>query len=507
MTRLFTVLFVLIVSFSASAQSLVLKGRVRCINEHANSTRGAENIVIVPTFIPVKSTVTGSAPPGYFEINTGIPYEDLEDKQVHIYLISKCTQCRQIAKRVFVSEDRDKKSSDPQKIYVTVREWKLDGTCSDAELTAYKADSLLAVVVKQPAVNIKDFSAATAVVGAPPLMNLLSTLAAIPAVAAIGELKANTMAEGKMSYGDFLFSSPLSLSSNTGFNFSPSRNLSEAMFWNPSAIVHSPQPHSISLFTNVRNNLKLGGYVGLTSTIALGAGVLYTKQSETRSIAYGLDFDPDRIQDDSVQHRMTLDEYAVFLAPSFKINDKFSAGVTGKLIAQRFNAPDLLHRTDVTKDPVFEDSTVRKQNFDVDISLSYKVNGSLQVGLNLMNLVGTELFADAFTVFEKKLEFNNLRSAGLGLTYKWRRFHFGTDLLFTQDGFYDASVGVNYVPFNYALISAGVAIKQLSYSASFQLKNFRISYVDDNEALSYEARTAQINFFDGRLYTGFTFKF
>jgi hypothetical protein len=507
MSTLFTFLFVLLVSFATTAQSLVLKGRVRCVNQHVNSTRGAENIVIVPTFIPVKSTVTGSAPPGYFEINTGILYEDLQDKQVHLYIISKCTQCRQIAKRVFISEDRDRKNRDPQKVYVTVREWKLDGTCSDAELSAYKADSLLAVVIKQPAVNIKDLSAATAVVGAPPLMNLLTTLAAVPAVAAVGELKANTMAESQMTYGNFLFSSPVSLSSNTGFNFSPSRNLSEAMFWNPSAIVHSPQPHNISLFTNARNNLKFGGYVGLTSTIALGAGVLYTKQSETRRIAYGLDFDPDRIQDDNVQHRMKLDEYAVFVAPSFKINEKFSAAITGKLIAQQFNAPDLLHRTDPDRDPVFEDSTVRNRKFDVDISLSYKVNGALQVGLNLMNLAGTELFADAFTVYEKKLVFNRLRAGGLGLTYKWRRFHFGSDILFTQDGFYDAAIGVNYIPFNYALISAGVALKQLSYSASFELKNFRISYVDDNKALFYEARRAKVNIFDGRLYTGFTFKF
>jgi hypothetical protein len=288
MTRLFIFLLAVLPCFSARAQSLVLKGRVRCVNQHVSSTRGAENIVVVPTFIPLKSTVTGSAPPGYFEINTGIPYEDLQDKQVHIYIISKCTQCKQIAKRVFISEDQDRRNSDPQKTYVTVREWKLDGNCTDAELSAYKADSLLAVVVKQPAVNVKDLSAATAVVGTPPLMNLLSTLAGVPAVAATGELKANTMAESKMSYGNLLFSSPLSLSSNTGFNFSPSRNLSEAMFWNPSAIVHSPQPHSISLLTNARNNLKLGGYVGLTSSIALGAGVVYTKQSETRRIAYGL---------------------------------------------------------------------------------------------------------------------------------------------------------------------------------------------------------------------------
>src|SRR5690606_41841238 len=42
--------------------------------------------------------------------------------------------------------------------------------------------------------------------------------------------------DGKINYGNFLFASALSHTSNTGFNFAPSREISEAVFWNPSAI-------------------------------------------------------------------------------------------------------------------------------------------------------------------------------------------------------------------------------------------------------------------------------
>ena len=53
MTRLLMLsLFVFVFNGYVTAQSLVLKGRVRCYNQHERSTKGAENVVIVPTFVP-----------------------------------------------------------------------------------------------------------------------------------------------------------------------------------------------------------------------------------------------------------------------------------------------------------------------------------------------------------------------------------------------------------------------------------------------------------------------
>jgi len=100
----------------------------------------------------------------------------------------------------------------------------------------------------------------------------------------------------------------------------------------------------------------------------------------------------------------------------------------------------------------------------------------------------------------------NQRSLGLGLVYKWQRFNVGADLLLTEDEFYDAAIGVNYVPFNNALISAGFAVKQMSYSLAFRIKNFRIAYINDNDFLVNERRESKLSgFFNGQIYGGFIF--
>ncbi|HRQ49526.1 MAG TPA: hypothetical protein PLR74_03265, partial [Agriterribacter sp.] len=86
---------------TAGGQTLIIKGRVRCQNESVHSTRGAENIIVVPAFVPARSTITASTPPGYFECNTGVPFARLQDKQVSLYIVSGCSQCSTAVKRVF----------------------------------------------------------------------------------------------------------------------------------------------------------------------------------------------------------------------------------------------------------------------------------------------------------------------------------------------------------------------------------------------------------------------
>jgi len=124
-----------------------------------------------------------------------------------------------------------------------------------------------------------------------------------------------------------------------------------------------------------------------------------------------------------------------------------------------------------------------------------------------MNLAGSQLHSDAFVPGQKNIPFQNLRSVGIGLLYKWQRFNIGSDVLLTEDGFYDATVGVNYVPFNNALISAGVAVKQVSYSLAFKLKNFKIAYINDNSWMVNEKRKGKFALLNGGIYSGFVFDF
>ncbi|MBC7886890.1 MAG: hypothetical protein H7Z13_03315 [Ferruginibacter sp.] len=483
------------------SQGLIIKGRLRCLNQNQNSTKGAENIIVVPTFMPSRATVTASRPSGYFEFNTGVPLSKLQDKMVTIYVVSRCTNCKEVAKRVFISEDQDRQNRNDTKHYVTVKDWMLNTNCQRAELYPLAADSIMRLIIKQPEQNLDNVSSATAIVGAPAFLNFLTTLTTVAgATFPSPAFTIQTLQPGNINYGQFLLASPLMHSANTGFNFSPSRDMSEAVFWNPSAIANSKGTVNISLLTNVKNNGKLGGFFRINEKISLGGGAIYTMQDEFRPAVFksnNITRNPDTVT-------MKLKEYAAFISPAYKINDKLSVGLTLKSIWQDFNNPDSLF-VDNSGIGTFYDIKIKKQHFDADISATYKVTNAFQVGLNLMNLAGTELYADAFVRKQANIPVQNLRSLGLGFVYKWQRLNVGADLLFTEDAFYDASFGVNYVPFNNALLSAGLAVKQLSYSFAFRIKHFRIAYINDNNWLVNEKRKGKADILNGKIYGGFIF--
>ncbi|MEP6750029.1 MAG: hypothetical protein ABJB86_19980 [Bacteroidota bacterium] len=483
-------------------QPLIIKGKITCLNQNANSTKGAENVIVVPTFLPAKSAITVTRPAGYFEFNTGVPITTLQDKTVTIYVISRCTSCKEIARRVFISEDQDRQNRDDTKKYVTVKDWMLNADCEKAQLKPFAADSLLNAVVKQPAQDLDKVSAATALTGAPAALNFLTNLVAVVAAAPAGNFQLQKLLPGKIHYGNFLLASPLMQSANTGFNFSPSRDMSEAVFWNPSAIANSRKPNNISLLTNLKNNIKAGGYARLTDKISLGGGFIYTKQDEFRNSFF---INTDNIANpakevDSLS--MKLREFAAFISPVYKVNKQFSIALTIKSIWQNFNVPYKVFATDASD---IVDTSIKKQHIDIDISATYKINSSFQLGINFMNLAGTKLYADAFVPGQAIKPMQTQRSAGLGLLYKWQRLNVGADALFTEDGFYDATFGANYVPFNNALISAGFAVKQLSYSLAFKIKYFRIAYINDNNWMVNEKRKGKSGILNGKIYGGFVF--
>ena len=489
--------------YHVQGQSLIIKGTVKCMNQNINSTKGAENIIVVPAFMPSRSSITVTHPAGYFECNTGLPIAKLQDKVVTVYAISRCAVCKELSKRVFISEDQDRQNRNDGKQYVTIKDWLLNTNCQKAELAPMAADSMLNAIVKQPAQDLDKVSSATALTGTPALLNLLTNLATVAAAGfPSGDFTLQKLDPGKINYGQFLLSSPLFHSANTGFNFSPSRDMSEAVFFNPSAIAGTRKPSNISLLTNLKNNIKAAGYTSLNKKISLGAGLIYTRQDEFRNADFQ-DVNNNGRSVDSVS--MRLKEFAVFISPVYKVNNKFSVALTIKSLWQNFNVPVKLNISNDGKASVFTDNNIKKQQVDADISATYKISSSLQAGINFMNLAGAQLYAGAFVPGQASVPLQKQRSIGLGLVYKWQRLNAGADVLFTENGFYDASLGVNYVPFNNALLSAGFAVKQLSYSFAFRIKYFRIAYINDNDWLVNEKRKGKSGILNGKIYGGFIF--
>lgn len=511
-TILLTALFS-ILTFSSFSQEVIIKGTLRCMNNGiATSTRGATNIVIIPSFNPAASVATTTTPEGFFQINTGWKAGDLIDKEVTLYIITKCSSCKKV-QRVFISEDLDKRNTDPTKIYVTVKNWKVLEDCEKIELPDILSEQLLDSAHRLPAQDISGKAPGSPALSPFSFINLFTKLAKIAVVQNFGLFKVTAIQLGKIKYGNFLHSSPMTNTDNTGFNFAPSRNLSEAVYWNASAIANTSKPNNISLLANFKNNIKLSGYQQITKQFYLGLGGIYTKQdqiSQLQIIGIGASNEGNII--DGVSHPENLQEFAAFLAPVYKINNRASVGITIKSIWQQFNNPDLVALeqsggSDNATYNFYRDDSIRKQAFDVDLSFSYKITNFLQAGVSVMNLAGTKLYAGEFVPDSSNQSYINQRAYGLGLCYKMGRLNVGADLLMTDKDFYDASLGINYVPFNNALIAAGYAFKQQSFSLSFRLKNFKIAYINDNGLAINDLKRAKSKVFDGKIYTGFVFDF
>ncbi len=497
----------LFISTSAFCQDiLVLKGTVKCyIEQNELSTKGAQNVIVVPGPIPAKTGMTG--PQGYYEINTAMPLQKLDGKYVVVYYLSSCKQCEK-KKNIFISEDQVKPSGDKKLSYLTVQTMLMNAGCKNTELKPMQSDSIYNVFVKQPAEDLDKVSNLNVLTASPGLLNLLTNLVTVAAVSNAGAFLADTLGlgPGKIKYGNFLFASPMNLSGNTGFNFSPSRDYSEAVFWNPAALANTYQKGGLNLFTNLKNNVKLSGFVKVNDKFVIGAGGIYTYQDNFRKTRFKNAANPSNtISIDS--HFQKLKEYAAFLAPAYKINNMISVGAAIKSIWQNFNVPDSLQINVNPNRNDFFDRTISKQHFDVDISANINATRSFRIGINAMNLAGTKLYADAFPARKKIVSMRNLRSVGLGLCYKYKQFNFGADALYAENDLYDVSVGVNYIPFNNAMLAGGFAFKQQSYSFSFKWKQFKLSYVNDNDLMINEKRKGKINLLQGRLYSGFAFAF
>ena len=379
----------------AIAQEVVIKGTLRCINNGTTSTRGAVNIIIIPSFNPKAAVATTTTPQGFFQVNTGWNTRDLKDKDVSLYIITKCSSCKKI-QRVFISEDLDKRNTDPTKMYVTVKGWKILENCKESELPDMLSEKILDSAHHLPAQSVDGKAPGSAALGPVSFINLFEQLATAAATVKTGLFKVVSIQPGKIKYGMFLHSSPIINTDNTGFNFAPSRNLSEAVFWNAAAIANSNKPNNISLLSNFKNNIKLSGYKQINKQFYMGLGAIYTKQDEFRQIQV-ID-----VNDTSVTlpviHPEKLKEFAVFLSPVYAINNIISVGVTIKSVWQQFNNPNLIamEQKDGIAYNFFRDDSINQHHFDIDASFSYKINSFLQAGISVMNVAGTKLYPDMF---------------------------------------------------------------------------------------------------------------
>jgi len=493
--------------FGCYSQTLQLKGRIRCSNDVNNlSTRGAENIIVVPSAIPKQAVATSSEPSGYYIIDTKIKKEALYDKSIKIYVVTRCKTCRAESISKFVSPDQiTYENGIPQLILKTKY---INNLCKNVEFTSIVLDTLMLDVYAQENRDIEK----DGWVASPALLNLLMFVSALsppePDSTVNDVIPIDKLSAAEIRYGNFLLNSSFANSASAGFNFAPGRDFSEAAFWNPASIAQSDKRIYFSSTTNWRNQLKLSAFWKANDKIAFGLGFLDAYQREPRTV-YSSEIAPG----DEPGKMFRLNENALFLSASYHFVKSLSIGITGKYMKQNFDNPQFIQRTRDYINGALSNTTyaVIEEKYkysavDADISLSWAVNKSFNWGINLMNVMNTNLMGGNFLSGEDHIHIRQF-AVGSGLLYRYHRLNLGTDVLFYNDKIYNISFGANFIPFDKSLIAASYSTKDNVWSLSFRYNRFRIGYVNNQGLFKLKSKNTPVTIEKPYLYSSFVFDF
>ncbi len=481
---LFIVLFALLCA-EGFTQELQFRGRIKCSNDPSHrSTRGAEKLIVVPTALPTQSVYTTSDPnAGFYFINTGLDVKVLDDRTVRLLVITSCDECTEDITR-FISKDQLKYDDH---YFIDFGTKKIKHLCDDLEFDVVAIDTVMNKILAQENRDVKNEGWAAT----PALLNILF---AIPPAAApppdsivVDYLPIESTSEARITYGELLLYSSFANSSSGGFNFAPTRDFSETVFWNPAAIFEHADRANVSTSTNWRNQFKSTAFFKIKPGFGLGIGFLGSRQKDSRTL-----FNDEIDQD--IREQFRLRENATYISASWKPVSFLSIGLSGKWISQKFDNYQMIERTRVYNSGNLrrtEYETVTKEeeqsHYDMDLSVYLPIHRSFRFGFNVMNLLNSKLFGSNYLSDESPTYVNQF-SYGAGMVYKYRRFNLGYEVLIHDQKVYNSTVGINIIPIDQLLLSGSWSTKYNAYSVSIKYGKFKTSFTNNQDLIFHEHR-------------------
>jgi hypothetical protein len=286
--------------------------------------------------------------------------------------------------------------------------------------------------------------------------------------------------------GMFLKRGYSEFSQNVGFNFTPQRNLNEAVFWNASSMTLSAK-HQISLSSDYKRFLKASSIVKINNDLALGIGLFWLFQKEDREALIELDSVKDTI-------RIRSDELALIGSVAFKPWQRLSLGLSAKYLYQNVQSPlgiirtrDYSHGKLINQDLSFIMQNNNVKKIDFDISATVEPLPYLRFGMSLMNVLGTK-----FQSNEDQQQ--NLRALGFGVTFQKKRLNIGSEIHVIENSKGVYQVGVNYIPFNQTMINLGFSSYHEKLMIGVNYRNLFYSYNNDNLRGNYHILGTRFKF-------------
>ncbi len=462
------------------SQNISFEGTVICEEMGlSDQKRPAKYVIVIPKARPDLSAI--STDYGYYKLN--LPYKSILDQSVTFFYVGK-TDTIEIQKLFISREDVwDRQIRCPTKY--------LNQACERFENNYLEAESKLSLIQDKlyETSNLDLYSSGAG--GAGNLLYVFSLLGFAAAAPPIDSTVIDTLTTGsfdispkKIIDGIFLKRGYSEFSQNVGFNFTPQRNMSEAVFWNASAIALASQ-HQISLSSDYNRFLKASSIVKINNDLTVGIGLFWQFQKEYRKAF---------IESESVKDKFRSDELELIGSLAFKPWDNLSFGFSAKYLYQNVQSPLGIIRTrDYSNDKIIkQDLSFILQNsslnkVDFDLSATVEPFPFLRFGMSLMNIFSTK-----FQTNDNLKQ--NLRALGIGATYQKKRVNIGGEINMTEDNNTIYQIGVNYIPLNHILINLGFSSYHDKVMVGFNYRNLFYTYNHDTVLGNYHILGTRLKF-------------
>ncbi|MCI0494914.1 hypothetical protein L0Z72_07890 [candidate division KSB1 bacterium] len=462
------------------SQNISFEGSVICEEMgSSDQKRPAKYVIVIPKVRPDLSAI--STDYGYYRLV--LPYKSILDQSVTLFYVGKTDTIE--TQKLFISQDDlwDRQIRCPTKY--------LNQACERFENNYLEAESKLSLIQNKlyETSNLDLYSSGAG--GAGSLIYVFSLLGFAAAAPPIDSTVIDTLTTGsfpispkKIIDGIFLQRGYSEFSQNIGFNFTPLRNMNEAIFWNASSMTLSAK-HQISLSSDYKQFLRAGSIVKINDDLAVGFGLFGLFQKEIRQA-----FMPA----DSIRDQFRSNELAFIGALAFKPWDHLSLGFSIKYLYQNVQTPLGIKRVKdysggkIIKEElsfIIQDNLIKQTDFD--LSATIEPLPYFRFGMILMNVLGTKFQSNSD-------EQQNSRAFGCGVTFQKKRINIGSEINLIENNKGIWQVGINYIPFNHVLFNLGFSSyhDQLLLGANY--RNLFYSFNHDRLRGSYHILGTRIKF-------------
>ncbi|GEM_PF-5950392 len=470
---------------NAFPREIVIQGTIVCPEQGKNALqRPARYVIVVPEGFPKNAAVCNEV--GYYEIT--LPSRRTVDRPLALFLVGKSGVCGQVGARIA----REAIVNGRMKCVTGVTEQACESFETDYLSALDRLDTL-----RNRRWSGSHFWKPESEPARAGIAGVLMTIVSLPLTAGpLAEMPPDSSVVDTIplpgmattpktiTSGEFLSLLFRDYSQNTGFGFTPLRNIDEAVFWNPAALTMAIG-NQISLQTDYQDVARASASVQLSDKWGVATGVFWLQQQENRRTT---------LDSEVVRGEFQTEEGLYQLALYAQLSSRISLALSPKLITQRIESPLSIIRTveyrgDQRMEPKYSYlvKSDKSRNWDVDLSATAQLADNLVLGGAVSNIRGSRIVGSG----EVR---RSLRSVGAGLSYLRQRLNLGLETRVVQSGPTDFSAGGSCAIVGSLVARLGFSLKGRVYTFGLGTGNLSYAYVGRQDRSHRHLFSARLRF-------------